>query len=122
MNGTVGGISIHVVDVSRGVVAAGMRIDVFAAGTDRRPLCSGRVNPKGMLDDPVLMSEAMQPGAVGFLIVFAGTMLPMLVMLAWLHLRKGVSGPNRYGPEPDATGFSRTPARHREGMAAIASI
>ena len=87
MNGTVGGISIHVVDVSRGVVAAGMRIDVFAAGTDRRPLCSGRVNPKGMLDDPVLMSEAMQPGA--YEVVFhvadyyraAGVSLPALPFL-----------------------------------------
>jgi 5-hydroxyisourate hydrolase len=56
------GISIHVVDVSRGVVASGMRIEVYAAAPERRLLCSGAINPKGVLDDPVLMSNAMQAG------------------------------------------------------------
>jgi hypothetical protein len=33
------GISIHVVDVSRGVVASGMRIEVYATAPERRLLC-----------------------------------------------------------------------------------
>ena len=56
------GISIHVVDVSRGVVASGMRIEVYATAAERRLLCSGAISPKGVLDDPVLMSDAMQAG------------------------------------------------------------
>ena len=56
------GISIHVVDVSRGVVASGMRVEVYAAAPERRLLCRGAINPKGVLDDPVLMSDAMQAG------------------------------------------------------------
>ena len=56
------GISIHVVDVSRGVVASGMRIEVYATAPERRLLCRGAINPKGVLDDPALMSDAMQAG------------------------------------------------------------
>ena len=58
----VGGISIHVVDVSRGVVATGMRVEVFAAAAVRRLLCAGAINAKGVLEDAVLLSEAMQAG------------------------------------------------------------
>ncbi len=63
MTGTaVAGISIHVVDVSRGLVASGMRVEVFAAGAVRKLLCDGIINAKGVLDDAVLMSDAMQAG------------------------------------------------------------
>ena len=61
-NPTVAGISIHVVDVSRGVVAQGMRVEVFATAPARKLLCAGTINNKGVLDDAVLMSDAMQPG------------------------------------------------------------
>lgn len=59
---TFAGISIHVVDVSRGVVASGMRIEVYGTTPERRLLCHGAINPKGVLDDAVLMSDAMQVG------------------------------------------------------------
>ena len=87
----VAGVSIHVVDVSRGVVAQGMRVEVFAAATQatfassqaassqaassqvasgqvasttaaRKLLCGGLINAKGVLDEAVLMSDAMQAG------------------------------------------------------------
>ena len=61
-NTSVGGISIHVVDVSRGVVAAGMRVEVFATAAARKLLCSGSINSKGVLDDMVLIGDAMQAG------------------------------------------------------------
>ena len=49
------GLSIHVVDVTRGVVAAGMGVEVFAiAGDERRPLARGVISAKGTLDDPAL--------------------------------------------------------------------
>jgi 5-hydroxyisourate hydrolase len=57
-----GGISIHAVDVSRGVPAAGLRIEVFAAGTIRHLVCDGVVNTRGTLDAPILTSDAIRPG------------------------------------------------------------
>ena len=57
-----GGVSIHVVDVSRGVVATGMRVEVFATAPARKRLCTGALDVKGALDDAVLMSNAMQAG------------------------------------------------------------
>ena len=42
------GISIHVVDVSRGLVAAGMKVELY--GTERRPIVSGTTNAKGLLE------------------------------------------------------------------------
>lgn len=43
------GLSIHVVDVSRGVVAAGMAVDVLA-GDPLTPLASGTIGDNGVLD------------------------------------------------------------------------
>jgi 5-hydroxyisourate hydrolase len=47
------GISIHVVDVSRGVVAHGMRVEVRAAG-GARLIAAGNINDKGILDESAL--------------------------------------------------------------------
>jgi 5-hydroxyisourate hydrolase len=57
-----GGMSIHVVDVSRGVIAAGMRVELHSADAARSLLCDGRINAKGVLDEPVLMSERIVAG------------------------------------------------------------
>ena len=59
-----GGMSVHVVDVSRGLVATGMRVEVHIASTPvRRLLCAGAINAKGVLDEPALMSDAVGAGA-----------------------------------------------------------
>ena len=42
------GVSIHVVDVSRGVVAAGMKVELY--GPERRLIVSGMTNAKGLLE------------------------------------------------------------------------
>jgi 5-hydroxyisourate hydrolase len=42
------GISIHVVDVSRGKVASGMRVEIY--GPDERLLVSGNTSAKGALE------------------------------------------------------------------------
>lgn len=57
------GLSIHVVDVSRGIVAAGMRVDVYACEPDqpRRLLASGVVSASGAVDAPAL-SATKTPG------------------------------------------------------------
>jgi 5-hydroxyisourate hydrolase len=50
------GISIHAVDVARGVVAAGMRVEVFAvvAEDDRRLIARGVISATGTFDDIAL--------------------------------------------------------------------
>ena len=47
------GVSIHVVDVSRGVVARGMKVEVFAL-PDRRLIASGSIAENGVLNDAAL--------------------------------------------------------------------
>ena len=49
------GISIHAVDVARGVVAAGMRVELFAvAENERRLIAGGVIAGAGTLDHPAL--------------------------------------------------------------------
>lgn len=56
------GVSIHVVDVSRGLVAAGMRVDVFALDGARRLVATGIINERGVLADTRL-DVRFAPGA-----------------------------------------------------------
>ena len=56
------GISIHVVDVSRGVVASGMHVELFAvSGTTPRLVAAGSLSGAGVLADPALNSR-FEPG------------------------------------------------------------
>jgi 5-hydroxyisourate hydrolase len=56
------GISIHVVDVSRGVVASGMKVELFAvSGGPPRPVASAIVAKTGVLADPAL-DRRFEPG------------------------------------------------------------
>ncbi|MBM3357382.1 MAG: hydroxyisourate hydrolase [Betaproteobacteria bacterium] len=43
------GVSIHVVDVARGVVGTGMRVELYAT-TPRRLVASGAIGAKGLLE------------------------------------------------------------------------
>jgi 5-hydroxyisourate hydrolase len=53
------GISIHVVDVSRGVVAAGMFVELH--DPDGKLIAQGALSPNGTLDDPAL-ARTVSPG------------------------------------------------------------
>jgi 5-hydroxyisourate hydrolase len=56
------GLSIHVVDVSRGAVATGLRVEVFHAETNSRLLIAdGAINAQGLLADPRL-ATTLEPG------------------------------------------------------------
>jgi 5-hydroxyisourate hydrolase len=57
------GISIHVVDVSRGIVASGMRVELFAVSSDASPrlIASGTISKTGVLADPAL-DQKFEPG------------------------------------------------------------
>ena len=56
------GVSIHVVDVSRGVVAAGMLVELYHCGSDGAAtlVCRGAISPKGLLEDPVIAGVMRQ--------------------------------------------------------------
>lgn len=56
------GLAIHVVDATRGAVAAGLRVEVYFLGERAAKLCSGEVGAGGLVEDPVLASEAIVPG------------------------------------------------------------
>ena len=68
-----GGISIHCVDVARGRVAAGLRVALRRLSDDGAPhgpwLCEGTVGDNGLMQHPVLMSEAITAGS--YEVVFA---------------------------------------------------
>jgi 5-hydroxyisourate hydrolase len=58
------GISIHVVDVSRGSVASGMQVELFAAGhgaSSPRLIASGNLSASGVLADKAL-EQRFEPG------------------------------------------------------------
>ncbi|MEQ1612872.1 MAG: hydroxyisourate hydrolase [Hyphomicrobiaceae bacterium] len=56
------GLSVHAVDVTRGVPAAGMRIEVFALGASRRKIADGALAKSGALDHPITTTR-LEPGA-----------------------------------------------------------
>jgi 5-hydroxyisourate hydrolase len=59
------GISVHVVDVARGVPARGMRVEVarLEAGGARVPVGSGTIGDGGLLDAPALArGDAVEAG------------------------------------------------------------
>jgi 5-hydroxyisourate hydrolase len=47
------GISVHVVDTTRGLPAAGMRIEIFALTPERRLIAQGVLARSGALDHPI---------------------------------------------------------------------
>jgi 5-hydroxyisourate hydrolase len=56
------GLSVHAVDVTRGVPARGMRIEVFALAPQRRLIAEGELAASGVLEH-ALTKERLQPGA-----------------------------------------------------------
>ncbi len=55
-----GGISVHCVDVARGRVAVGLPVRL--ARLDGSILAEGRIGPKGLWEEPILMSDAIGTG------------------------------------------------------------
>ncbi|MDX2287875.1 MAG: DUF805 domain-containing protein [Hyphomicrobiaceae bacterium] len=49
-------------------------------------------------------------GSSPFLVYLTLVSAPLLAAMLWLHVVPGDAGPNRYGPAPDASGFSMPPA------------
>jgi 5-hydroxyisourate hydrolase len=96
------GLSIHVVDVSRGLVAAGMRVEVLALGASGwRPLAQGIISAKGTLDDAALDArlDAGAYEAVFHVADFyrgAGVPLPAVPFLDVVTYRFGIADPQAH--------------------------
>lgn len=90
------GISIHVVDVARGVVAAGMRVELFALSPVRTQLCAANVAPTGVVAEDALNAR-FAPGHyevslhVGAFYRDAAVALPTVPFLDVVTYRFGIA-------------------------------
>ena len=92
------GISIHVVDVSRGVVAVGMRIEVLH---EKRLLVGGVTSAKGLLEDEALgarfaAGEYEAVFHVGDYYRREGVALPTPPFLDQVHYKFGIAEPRQH--------------------------
>ena len=55
-------LTTHVLDTARGQPAAGLTIELYAIGTERRQLCSVVTNADGRVDGPLLDGPDGRPG------------------------------------------------------------
>ena len=89
------GLSIHVVDVSRGVVAAGMRVEVVFQG---RKILSGATSAKGALEE----GATLEAGAYEAVFHVAdwyrqqGVALPAVPFLDVVTYRFGIADPAQH--------------------------
>ena len=90
------GVSIHVVDVSRGVVAAGMKVELYAA--ERKLLVSGVTNAKGLLevDSTVPAGDYEAVFHVAAWYREQRVALPAVPFLDVVHYQFGISDPKQH--------------------------
>jgi 5-hydroxyisourate hydrolase len=97
------GVSIHVVDVSRGVVAAGMQVELYAVGAGGKLelVAQGPTDATGLLNRPEL-SKTFRPG--GYVAVFhvadyyrvQGVALPAVPFLGVVRFDFGIAEPAQH--------------------------
>ena len=58
-----GGISLHAVDVARGVPAQGLRVELWALTPQRRLLADGLLAANGQLDHPTVQGVGIEAGS-----------------------------------------------------------
>ncbi|WP_029003055.1 hydroxyisourate hydrolase [Azorhizobium doebereinerae] len=64
-----GGISIHGVDIAKGIAAAGLKLEVFALAPERRRIAAGALGPNGLFDHPIAAGTGIAAGT--YEVVFA---------------------------------------------------
>lgn len=92
------GVSIHVVDVSRGVVARGMRVELRRGG---EPIAAGAISARGLLEHPALAAvlAAGEYEAVFHVAEYyrgEGVPLPAVPFLGTVHYRFGIDDPRAH--------------------------
>lgn len=90
------GISIHVVDVSRGLVATGMAVELRSATSPQKLIAAGVISDKGLLEAPELaVVFAPGPYQARFYVADyyrkAGVALPAVPFLDVVDYHFGVS-------------------------------
>jgi 5-hydroxyisourate hydrolase len=95
------GMSIHVVDVSRGMVAADMRVEVFTTTPVRRALAEGCIGVKGLLEHPALADTlaAAEYEAIFYVADYyrsVGVTLPVPPFLTVVTYRFGLADPGQH--------------------------
>ncbi len=66
----------------------------------------------------VMDQAAFETGQDGYFLVVGGNILPVFAMTLWLHVQRGMSGGNIYGPLPGASGFSMPGLSHTSPLPA----
>jgi len=97
------GVSVHVVDVSRGIPAAGMAVAFYAleSGGDARLVAQGMIDQKGILAAPAL-SATFAPGTyrvvfqVGAYYRAGGIALPAVPFLDEVIYDFGIADPAQH--------------------------
>lgn len=64
-----GGISIHGVDIAKGIAAAGLQLEVFALAPERHSIAAGALGESGLFDHPIATGTGITAGA--YEVVFA---------------------------------------------------
>src|SRR5262245_32933208 len=104
------GMSIHVVDTTRGRAAVGMKVEVFSIGAWRALIAAGVVNPRGIVDDARLAAR-LDPGRyeVAFHVAAyfksTGVSLPARPFLDIVRYQFGIADADRHYHLP----FKTTP-------------
>lgn len=57
-----GGISVHVVDITRGLPAEGMRVEIFSMSEPEQPIASGLLSDQGLLNHPIVEGKECDRG------------------------------------------------------------
>ncbi|GAB4364848.1 MAG: hydroxyisourate hydrolase [Elainellaceae cyanobacterium] len=92
-----GGISIHVIDVTRGRPATGMKVEVFRLGDEFSAIATGVLSSQGTLEHPIAQGEGVDCGIyevvfhVGDFYRKLGHLLPDLPFLDTVPFRFGIS-------------------------------
>jgi 5-hydroxyisourate hydrolase len=95
------GISIHVMDVGRGVVAEGMRVEVYALEPTPHLICGGIVGADALFSHPAL-EGVFEPGryeAVFYVADYyrvSGVDLPGVPFMDVVGYRFGIADPARH--------------------------
>lgn len=95
------GVSIHVVDVSRGVVARGMRVELWSVAGERRLVAAGALAASGTLQDaslagPVAAGEYEALFHVGDYYRREGVALAAVPFLDVVTFRFGIADPEQH--------------------------
>jgi 5-hydroxyisourate hydrolase len=96
-----GRLTTHVLDTAKGRPAAGLAVELFRIGAGEEALASGRTNPDGRLDRPLLEGADFVPGVYELRFhagdyLRAATPLPYPAFLDIIPIRFGIASTDEH--------------------------